>query len=528
MKARELPQRPPAPATAQAVPTLEPAVETRTAADPVIEARVVAGVESAAGAGVPATKARRWSLVVVALLMSLGLHLPGMMVHLFNSDEASLATMAMSINRGGRLYTDTADRKPPAVPHVYAAVFEATGSVDLRPVRAVGALALAATAVLLALEAERRFRSRKAAWGALVLFLLGSVSFFPADAQAAGFELFMLLPMTGAMVAAGRKRALLAGACLAVACLCKQTAIVTAVPMAWLLYRNGGWRPVLRSAVSGAAVIGLTAIYFGPSEFLLWTVTGNGGYASLRGSIPATIWRGVSMSLAFIGLYLGMVPLAVLAARRRIGTVDLWLWLAGGALTVVVGLRFFGHYYLQMLPPLALLAAGVLPRLAPMARRLAVGFTAVSAAVMIAVAFLPADERGLLSYGSVAAEVRRMTAPSETIFVWGEFPEIYWASERDSATRFIHTGFITGQSGGRDIGVARPSDGMPGAWRLLDEDFQAHPATLIVDTSEANIRGSKFFPLDQTALWVRIRHEYVLVDTVDGVRFYRYTPGRGA
>jgi len=465
----------------------------------------------------------RWLLIGVAVVMSLGLHLPGMMVHLFNSDEASLATMAMSIDRGGRLYHDTADRKPPVVPHVYAAVFNVTGSLDLRPVRAVGALVLAATAVLLAVEAERRYRNRRAAWACLVLFLLGSVAFFPADTQAAGFELFMLLPMTGAVVAAGRGRAVLAGVCLAVACLCKQTAIVTAVPMAWLLYQNGGWRSVLRSGVAGAAVIGVTAVYFGPSEFLLWTVTGNGGYASLRGSISATIGRGMAMSWAFVGLNLGLVALAAVAARRRIGTVDLWLWLAGGALAVVVGLRFFGHYYLQMLPPLALLGAGVVPDLTPKLRRLAVGFTAAAAAVMFAVAFLPADERGLLRYGAVAAEVKRMTAPGETVFVWGEFPEIYWASGRDSATRFIHTGFITGQSGGRDDGVARPSDGLPGAWGLLDEDFRAHPAALIVDTSEANIRGSKYFPLERTSLWVRIRNDYVLVTTVDGVRFYRHT-----
>ncbi len=475
-------------------------------------------------AGAPTGSVKRWSLLLVAVLLSLGLHLPGMIVHLFNSDEASLATMAMSINHGGRLYHETADRKPPAVPYVYAAVFKATGSIDLRPVRAVGALVLAATAVLLALEAERRYRSRGATWACLALFLMGTVAFFPADTQAAGFELFMLLPMTGAFVAAGRNRGALAGVCLALACLCKQTAIVTALPAAWLLYRSGGWRQVVRCGVAGAAVIGVTALYFGPSEFLLWTVTGNGGYASLRGSIPATIWRGISMTLSFIGIYLPLVLLAAYAARRRLASVDLWLWLAGSALTVIVGLRFFGHYYLQILPPLVLLAVAAVDEIVPALRRLAGGFTAVATAILFAVAFLPADERGLLSYGAVAAQVKRMTSPDETVFVWGEFPEIYWASGRDSATRFIHTGFITGRSGGRDEGIARPSDGLPGAWDLLDEDFRSRPAALIVDTSEADIRGSKYFPLERTSLWERIRKDYVLVDTVDGVRFYRYTP----
>jgi hypothetical protein len=404
---------------------------------------------------------------------------------------------------------------------VYAALSRATGSRDLRPVRGVAALAVAATAVLLAGEAERRYRSRRAAWACVILFLLGSVAFFPADTQAAGFELFLLLPMTGAVVAAARNRAVTAGLCLAVACLCKQTAVITAVPVVWLLWRTGGWRPAMRAGLAGAAVIGVTALYFGPSEFLLWTVTGNGGYMALRGSITATIGRGMAMTGAFVGINLALVLLAVDAARRRIVSPDLWMWLAGGVLSVLVGLRFFGHYYLQILPPLALVGAGALPALAPMVRRAAMGFTAVAAAVMVAVAFLPADERGLLPYGAVAAEVRRITGPHDTLFIWGEFPEIYWASGREPATRFIHTGFLTGQTGGRDDGVARPADGLPGAWGLLDQDFAAHPATLIVDTSGTRIRGARFFPLERTALWQRIRGDYVLLATVDGVRFYR-------
>ena len=39
---------------------------------------------------------------------------------------------------------------------------------------------------------------------------------------------------------------------------------------------------------------------------------------------------------------------------------DLWIWVLGAALSVGIGLRFFGHYYLQLVPPLALLAAGAL------------------------------------------------------------------------------------------------------------------------------------------------------------------------
>jgi hypothetical protein len=300
-------------------------------------------------------------LLAVLAAASLALHLPGLTVHLFNSDEASLATMAMVIDRGGRLYRDTADRKPPVVPYVYAAVAEVTGSRDLRPVRAIAALVLAATAALLAAEAQRRYRSRRAAYGAATLFLLARVAFFPADTQAAGFEVFMLLPMTAAVVAAGRGRAAQAGLWLAIACLCKQTAVTTALPIAWLLYRSGGWRLLARALGAGSAVIAVTAIACGPSDFLLWTVTGNGGYLALRGSVGATIVRGLGMTGAFLGINLALFVLAGESARRRAVGVDLWLWLAGGAVGVLAGLRFFGHYYLQLLPPLVLLAAAALP-----------------------------------------------------------------------------------------------------------------------------------------------------------------------
>src|SRR2546421_8604542 len=81
-------------------------------------------------------------------VIALALHLPGMIVRLYNSDEASIATMAMVLDNGGELYHQIADRKPPIVPYIYAGVFKLAHSHDIRPVRALGALVLAATAML--------------------------------------------------------------------------------------------------------------------------------------------------------------------------------------------------------------------------------------------------------------------------------------------------------------------------------------------------------------------------------------------
>ena len=469
---------------------------------------------------------RSWALrlalgfAAVALL----LHLPGLIEPLFNSDEASLATMAMEIERGGTLYHETADRKPPVVPYVYALVFTVTGDQDIRPVRAVGALVLAGTALLLASEAKRRAGTRAAAVAAGVFFLAGTAANFPADSQAAGFELFMLLPMTAAVVAAGRRKSVLAGVCLALACLCKQTAVMTALPVAFLLLRAVGWRAVARAALAAATVIVATAFVFGPKEFLLWTVTGNGGYLALRGSLLASSLRGLGMTLAFLGLNAVLVWCCVVAWRRGKVDWDLWLWLGGAAVAVLAGFRFFGHYYLQLVPPLALIAVSGLPAAGRAGRRAAAGLVLPVAAMWL-FSFFPPNARGIIPYRTVSDRVRALTAPSDRIFVWGEYPEIYWAADREPATRFIHTGFLTGNSGGRDAGAVEPADGVPGAWELLAADMAATPPELIVDTSSASIRKSDHHRLEDTILWEDVVRRYELVDVVDGVRLYRRAEG---
>jgi hypothetical protein len=461
--------------------------------------------------------------------LSLALHLPGLVFHLFNSDEATIATMATVINRGGLLYHQTADRKPPIVPYLYAAVFRLTGTTDLRPVRAAAALSLAATAYLLAREAERRYGSRRAGTICGVVFLVAVASFFPPDSQAAGFETFMLLPMTAAVIHAGQGESLAAGLWLAVACLTKQTAVTTILPVAYLLWRTRGLRWVVVATGVCGAVVFLTAEVFGPSQFVLWTVTGNGGYLALRGSLLATFWRGMGMTWAFIGINLGLVVLALLAFRGTGGRapgerpfpVDLLLWLVGGAIGVVSGLRFFGHYYLQLYPPLALAATATLAGLERLGRRVATGALALPAAVLFGVALLPPDERGVLRYGAIAQRVRQVTGPDDRIFVWGQVPEIYWASGRRPATRFVHTGFLTGNSGGRPQEGATAADGIPGAWAMLAQDFTSTPPDLIVDSSATAIRGANYYPLSNTSLWPTVETDYRDIGSVDGFELYQ-------
>ena len=149
------------------------------------------------------------------------------------------------------------------------------------------------------------------------------------------------------------------------------------------------------------------------------------------------------------------------------------------------------------------------------------GRRAVPVVAMWAVRLLPAQRPGHHPpTRDVADRVEALTTPDERIFVWGEYPEIYWAANREPATRFIHTGFLTGNSGGRDAAAGSRPTACPAAWDFLAADMAATPPDLIVDTSAASIRKSDRHPLEETFLWDDVVRDYRLVDVVDGVRLY--------
>jgi hypothetical protein len=199
--------------------------------------------------------------------------------------------------------------------------------------------------------------------------------------------------------------------------------------------------------------------------------------------------------------------------------IDVCLWLAAGTVAVIAGFRFFGHYYLQLLPPLSLMAAGLVGLPGGIRRwtPVAVGLPALA---MMPVGFVPAGDEGLKTYAAVAQQVRTITEAGDRILVWGQLPEVYWASGRNPATRFIHTGFLTGNSGERPAGAGRPADGIPGAWAMLSKDVAAHLPELVVDTTAAQIRGPQYYPLTSTALWKSIAKDYAMVGSVEGVVLY--------
>jgi len=469
---------------------------------------------------------RRDTVLLVFALLALAavLRIPTFSNQVFNSDEAYLATQAEVLQGGGRLYVDTTDRKPPIVPYLYTAVFAVTGTHDLGPVRVVALLAQVATALLLAAEARRRFRWRHAAWLAGVLYLLAATAFRPPDSQAANFEVFMLPVMTAAFVLAVRERTAWSGVALAVATLTKQTAAVALLPLAFLAWQRRRARGLLTLALSFALPIVAVALAFGFDRFMFWVFTGNGGYLDASGIWSYVAALGARQTGWFLFGEAALVLLLVPAVRRWRDDVDLWLWLASGFVAVFTGLRFFPHYYLQLLPPLVLLGVGGLTMVPVRARNwVAVGAVVVACATcgyFVRSAFTDGNTRD----SQVAIDVGRYlgahVAPSQHVLVWGQAPEAYWTSDRTPATRFATTGFVTGTSGGRPPWRVGVQYAVPGAWDDFMHDLAAHPPALIANMSSANQRQGSHYPpskYPRFADYLR-RGGWHVVDTVDGVQ----------
>ncbi|WP_149829578.1 glycosyltransferase family 39 protein [Streptomyces tailanensis] len=480
-------------------------------------------VPSRSAPGRPGSDYWRRLLPVLAALACVT-RIPSFVPPLWNPDEGYLAVQARLLADGGELYETVVDRKPPLVPWLYAASFAVFGDDSLTPVRVLATGAQLVTAVLLASLARRRWGNR-AGRTAGVLYLLTSIGLNPEDAQAALFEVF-ILPFTAcAMWCADRRRWGAAGAAVGCAFLAKQTGGAVLVPALWLLYRSGAPRSdLLRLGVGAAVPVLGAAVLTDPAGFLFWTVTGSGAYVSFAGSELHVLARGL-VNAAILGVVCaGLIPPVVRLLRTapRTGSVDLWLWLGSSAPAVALGFHFFGHYYLQLVPPVVLLGTAALRTLPGETQTRALLVSACTCVLFLAWGLL-APRPDLAHAHRLAAEVARRTAPADRVLVWGMHPETYWLADRTPATRYLTAGLLTNYSGGRDGPRVGERYGVAGAWEVFREELATRPPALIVDDS----RAKPYAPERMPSLRRILADGYEEAGRLDGAVLYART-GEGA
>ncbi|WP_316772041.1 ArnT family glycosyltransferase [Streptomyces sasae] len=462
-----------------------------------------------------------WTRLLPLLAVLAGVtRVPSFVRPLWNPDEGYLAVQARMLARGGQLYETVVDRKPPLVPWLYEGVFAVFGSGSLTPVRVLAVLTQLVTAVLLASLARRRWGDR-AGRTAGALYLLVSVGLNPEDAQAATFEVFMLPCTAAAMWCADRRRWGAAGTAVACAFLTKQTGGAVLLPVVYLLNRYGGARAGLLRLAAGAAlpVLG-AALVTDPAGFAFWTVTGSGAYASFTGSELHVMVRALTNSAILATACAGLLPPVVRALRiARTGAVDLWLWLAASAVAVTLGFHFFGHYFLQLTPPVALLATAAL-QILPRERASSAVLTSCCACALFLTWGLLAPRPELAHAQRLALALDRRTEPDDRVLVWGIHPETYWLADRTPATRYLTAGLLTNFSGGRDGPQVGEKYGVEGTWPVFREELADTPPALVVDDS----RGKPYGPDRVPGLRRLLAAQYEQVGEVDGAVLYARVP----
>jgi hypothetical protein len=463
-----------------------------------------------------------WLGVVVVALGALLAHLPGYVHQLFDSDEAAIATAGMVVERGGTLYRDALDRKPPIPALVYAGSFLTTASRDLRPLHVVAGVCLAAAAILLAYGA-RKAAGATAGWWAAGLLVAGATALQPTDAQAANFAHFALLPGCAAIVAARsgtRRSALLAGVLVGLATLTRQTWIIGLVPAAYAAWSSGGRRPERIVLVGGgaAATIGAVAVVAPFGAFWHWTFAGQGSVLALGESQNVGERGGLALVL-FVFANVASLWLLLRRGRQR-EDLDLWLWLASGLIAFAAGWRFFGHYWLQVLPPLCFLAGLGAAACPTRTRRMLVAVIAAPAIAAWILALSPA--RLDPTVRAMARYTTTHTRAGDRVTVWGNAPEVYWLSGRAPGGSMVNTDFVTGKTAGRANGPQRLRDATPGARKTFLHSLETHPPVLFFDTSTEGLRGYRKFPVSLVPPVAQfLRRRYTPVARVHGVEVYR-------
>ncbi len=462
--------------------------------------------------GVPTDRSRRFRFFAALgiVFLTIAIRLPSLVHPRPIDSEAMYSVVANEIVDGGRPYADAVERKPPLLFWTYAAIFKVAGKFNWQALHIVALVwTLCAMAGLYVIGAELFDRNI----GLIAALFYGVFQpWWTWKTLAFDGEMLMNLPIIWAWaIALGRSSSQLrpelsaAGALLAAAFLLKQPAAIAAVPLGIYLllpsYRASRGLTRTNSIIQAAiftlgffAALGLVTIVLWKQgifhEAFYWTIADH--------DVPHIFWqKGILITLAFLAACLPLAIGAIMACRdkaqiwvgRTAERTALFGLLTASAIGAAASARFYPHYYVQLIPPLALLAAPYYTRLWSRAMQpphwlLRPGVTYAWLALTV-VAFSIGHWMGLAPR-RVPSEAGRYlfthSAPGDRIFVWGQNSEIYLDAHRRPACRYITTFPLTGYVFGGPIpGFDTRSRILPGAWSTLERDFARHPATYIVD-----------------------------------------------
>ncbi len=437
------------------------------------------------------------------------------------ADEGGYGEIARLWDGGARLYDQAWVDRPQGLLLVFRAILHFDGG-STSAIRQAAAL-VSALVVVATMAVTARIAGRiPAICAGLLLAALGSSplieSFTLSGEMLASLPAILSLLAFGGYLHGGRARWLVVcGLLTGCAVMTKQSGFdggLAAVALLLLTRRRSGLAPA--AVIVAAALLPVAVAALAAPSFLDWwyaMVTYRGQGDSIVSGSPGT-------RLAQFGDTLPEVAraLAALVALAAYGWRDSpllgRLWLAAAALGVLGGGNFHAHYYIQLAPPLALLAgvgaSRIVRRRAGLMAGVCAGLAAwsLSAAVPLwfdspraqAAAVFPSDGH-LQRDAMVVAYVRAHSRPGDRIFVMWAAADVYYLADRDPAVPYIWFRNIQAIPGALDLvraALASPS----------------RPALVVAEQPPGAI--------DSSGATARVlAQRYRLAATVDGIPVYR-------
>ena len=400
----------------------------------------------------------------------------------FMRDEGVYAATAQAMLRGDIPYRDAFDNKPPMIYAWYGASFLLFGENVWAP-RLLASFALSLTTLLVYFEGRLLFSNRFGLVAGVVFAASTGLAVFDTNANT---EYFMVLPLMAGILSftlAGRRDSgwLYAGAGFmsGLSIMTKEVTVFTFVllliivahramavagwpglkakqflrPAAWLLAgcAAAGMLTVLPFLLTGSfddmfdALVIYTLSYVG---FVPWSMR-------LVTAIKAPIYLAWIAGPWAIFSFVGVFRLL----RDRID--ERCLLLVGWPLSTIIGIvlagRFYDHYYVALLPSVALLVPIGIKVLRDSGRRAGYAIALTVAVSVFPTVILNANvylqegpaERHAAKYGAggptgwetrsedFAAWIRARTSPDDYIYNLGFQSELYFHADRRSPTRFL-------------------------------------------------------------------------------------------